>query len=148
MFPIILRTSDLVRIAISIRKIDYLLTISPKTFIVHDRYRPGLNSIRLFIPKTAIAETIKYFTSMLENTDSALIEFRELASRNKGEVLEQLIRSLARNLGLNPAWSGRGPNQGRDLILTEDLRGDISRLKVTWLVSCKHFAESGVSVSD
>ena len=36
----------------------------------------------------------------------------------------------------------------RDLIVTEDLRGEVSRLKITWLVSCKDFAKSGASVSE
>ena len=83
---------------------------------------------------------------MSKNTDSPLIDFRELASKVRGEKFEWLIRSLAKNLGLSPVWSGRGPDQGKDLILTEYLQGAVSRVKITWLVSCKDF--TGTSVSE
>ena len=85
---------------------------------------------------------------MSKNTDSPLIDFRELASKVRGEKFEWLIRSLAKNLGLSPVFSGRGPDQGKDLILTEYLQGAVSRVKITWLVSCKDFTGTSVSEKD
>jgi len=41
---------------------------------------------------------------------------------------------------------GRGPDGGRDLIVTEQLRGTLASQKFTWLVSCKHLAQSGRAV--
>ena len=40
----------------------------------------------------------------------------------------------------------RGPDGGQDLIVSEQLTGKFYAEKITWLVSCKHYAKSGSSV--
>lgn len=42
----------------------------------------------------------------------------------------------------------RGPDAGKDLLVTERLRGNLNKYSFRWLVSCKHFAKSGNSVSE
>ena len=41
---------------------------------------------------------------------------------------------------------GRGADEGRDLLVKEQLRGTLATRSFTWLVSCKHFAVSKKSV--
>ncbi len=82
------------------------------------------------------------------NNEPALIDFKELVSPVQGEGLEQLTRHLGNARGMIANWSGRGPDQGRDLLFTEDLSGPISRREVKWLVSCKDHAVSGASVTE
>lgn len=41
---------------------------------------------------------------------------------------------------------GRGADQGRDIIVSEQLTGRLTSRKFTWLVSCKYFSVSGKSV--
>jgi|GEM_PF-5000611 len=79
-----------------------------------------------------------------------ILDFRELSASNSpaGEDLEGLIRELGKLLGLNPEWSGRGADQGRDLFFTEIRKGALGSLNSRWLVSCKDFAKSGRSVSE
>lgn len=42
----------------------------------------------------------------------------------------------------------RGPDGGKDLLVTERLRGNLNRYHFRWLVSCKHFAKAGNAVSE
>lgn len=77
-----------------------------------------------------------------------IIDFTELVSAVPGEGLEELTRLLARKLGLSSLWTGRGSDQGKDLILTEILSGPLYKSKITWLVSCKDKAKSGESVTE
>lgn len=80
------------------------------------------------------------------------IDFRELASGRTvspaGENLEGLIRETGKRLGTNPDWSGRGADQGRDLIFRERRDGALGSQHLRWLVSCKDFANSGRSVTE
>lgn len=41
----------------------------------------------------------------------------------------------------------RGPDGGKDILVTEECQGNLNTYKFRWLVSCKHFAKSGTSVS-
>ena len=81
-----------------------------------------------------------------------ILDFKELsisrAGSPPGEDLEALARELGRRLGLEPEWSGRGADQGRDLFFTERRTGALGSENVRWLVSCKDFARSGRSVSE
>ncbi|MCP2137857.1 hypothetical protein J2S28_004981 [Rhizobium sp. SLBN-94] len=81
-----------------------------------------------------------------------ILDFRELSTSKSnspaGEDLEGLIRELGKLLGLNPEWSGRGADQGRDLFFTESRKGAVGSRNLRWLVSCKDFAQSGRSVSE
>lgn len=81
-----------------------------------------------------------------------ILDFRELSIERggspPGEDFEGLVRELGRLLALNPEWSGRGADQGRDLIFTERLRGVLGSEEMRWLVSCKDFAKSGRAVAE
>lgn len=81
-----------------------------------------------------------------------ILDFKELSlSRSDsppGEDLEGLVRELGKRLGLDPTWSGRGADQGRDLIFVEYRKGPLSSRSLRWLLSCKDFARSGRSVSE
>jgi hypothetical protein len=79
---------------------------------------------------------------------SNLIDFRELVSAVPGEGLEELVRHIGTKRDLSPSASGRGPDGGRDLFLTEILVGNVSTQKLKWLVSCKDKAVSGEAVSE
>lgn len=91
-------------------------------------------------------------SSLLKSTpDSAqlepLIDFRELNAHGaNGEGLEGLTRQLGMKLGLNPHWSGRGADDGSDLIFTGVHHGAIGSIDIKWLVSCKDHARSGTAV--
>lgn len=80
------------------------------------------------------------------------IDLREIAvgraSSPSGENFEGLTRELGKRLGFNPDWSGRGADQGRDLLFTERRKGLLGTQDVRWLVSCKDFALSGRSVTE
>lgn len=81
-----------------------------------------------------------------------ILDFRELSAGKggspPGEDFEGLVRELGRLLALNPEWSGRGADQGRDLIFIERLRGVLGTEETRWLVSCKDFAKSGRAVAE
>ena len=77
-----------------------------------------------------------------------IIDFEDLISPVKGEGLEQLVRKLGQRKNLSPSYTGRGADGGRDLLFVEILSGSISTEKITWLVSCKDNAKSGISVSE
>jgi Restriction endonuclease len=77
-----------------------------------------------------------------------LLDFTELSKPPKGERLEALTREIGKRLGLDPVWTGRGPDGGRDLLFSEVQKGAIGLNHVRWLVSCKDFASSGASVSE
>lgn len=42
----------------------------------------------------------------------------------------------------------RGPDGGKDILVTEEIQGTLYKGRLRWLVSCKHFATSGNSVSE
>jgi hypothetical protein len=63
-----------------------------------------------------------------------------------GIRFEQLIRELLLKSGFEVHWTGVGPDNRRDLVLTERAIGPFSQFERRWLVSCKHFANSGKSV--
>lgn len=71
-------------------------------------------------------------------------DFTELSS--DGVELEQLTRDLCEALGYRAAWSGKGPDDGRDLIVEEPTSSDFGGFPRKWLASCKHTAIGGGSV--
>jgi hypothetical protein len=73
-----------------------------------------------------------------------MIDFKELP--RDGDRFEQLIRELLMLDGMQPRWTGKGPDDGRDLLVTEDAQGALARFSRKWLVQCKHFAHGGRSV--
>ncbi|HLP75720.1 MAG TPA: restriction endonuclease [Candidatus Paceibacterota bacterium] len=75
---------------------------------------------------------------------SSMIDFTELP--HDGRAFEQLVREMLLIYDAHPQWTGQGPDQGRDIIATEKLKGPIAASKRTWLVQCKHFAHANRSV--
>ncbi|MGM4998296.1 restriction endonuclease [Tardiphaga sp. 538_B7_N1_4] len=78
----------------------------------------------------------------------ATLDFSELGSKPAGENLEGLVRLIGERLGLTVSWTGRGADQGRDLIFTETQSGRIGSTPVRWLVSCKDNSKTNQSVSE
>jgi len=77
------------------------------------------------------------------------IDFRELSEHgNPGEGLENFARLLLTNLGFSATWTGRGSDQGKDLLATEVLPSLVASKSRVWLVSCKDFAKSKKSVPE
>ncbi len=70
-----------------------------------------------------------------------MINFRELST--DGVQFEQLIRELLIRENYSINWTGIGPDGGRDLVLTEELNGSLSKKERKWIISCKHFANAG-----
>lgn len=73
-----------------------------------------------------------------------MIDFKELPK--DGTAFEQFVREMCLIYDLQPQWTGKGPDQGRDILITEKARGSIGDFTRRWLVQCKHFAHSGNSV--
>jgi len=67
-----------------------------------------------------------------------MIDFKELP--RDGVLFEQLIREIFLKEGFEVHWTGVGADGGRDLVVTEVLKGKLSKIERKWLVSCKHFA--------
>lgn len=73
-----------------------------------------------------------------------MIDFSELS--RDGTDLELITREILNNKGLEVYWSGKGPDNGRDLICIENTVSSIKFGKKRWVVQCKDFAVSGKSV--
>lgn len=73
-----------------------------------------------------------------------MLDFTELPT--DGIRFEQLVRELCLRSGFEVHWTGVGPDGGRDLVLIERAAGALAPFERKWLVSCKHFAQSGKSV--
>jgi hypothetical protein len=83
----------------------------------------------------------------------AVIDFREIPQAKGGEqdadTWELFARDFFAGLGLEiEVGPGRGADAGRDLLVVEEQRGQVSGARVRWVVSCKHFAHSGDAVSE
>jgi hypothetical protein len=73
-----------------------------------------------------------------------MIDFKELPE--DGVKFEQLIREILVLEGFETQWTGVGQDGGRDLIVNEKLKGELSTYERKWLISCKHTANSGKSI--
>lgn len=73
-----------------------------------------------------------------------MLNFNELST--DGTDLERLTREIFVREGFEVHWTGKGPDGGRDLIVVERADGPLGSFERTWLVQCKHFAQSGKSV--
>lgn len=73
-----------------------------------------------------------------------MIDFEELP--DDGNALEQLTRELLVVAGLRVQWTGKGADQGRDLLADEDADGPLGSFRRRWLVQCKHNAHGRKSV--
>ena len=73
-----------------------------------------------------------------------MIDYKEIKD---GEAWELFCRDYLVAQGLVVEIPpGRGADGGRDLLVKEQLKGILATRPFTWLVSCKHYAESGRSV--
>ncbi|KKK63013.1 hypothetical protein LCGC14_2998580, partial [marine sediment metagenome] len=76
-----------------------------------------------------------------------MIDFNEIPYTN--DTWELFGRDFLRERGFFiESPPDRGPDGGKDLLVTERLRGNLNRYNFRWLVSCKHFAKSANSVSE
>ncbi len=76
-----------------------------------------------------------------------MIDYTEIAYDTDG--WEQFARDFLVTRGFFvESTVDRGPDQGKDLLVTENLKGTLSSYQFRWLVSCKHFATSGKAVSE
>ena len=75
-----------------------------------------------------------------------MIDFKEIIK--DGEVWELFARDFLSEIGFYIESSAdRGPDRKKDLIISENLKGNIGNYKFRWLVSCKHFANRNSSNS-
>ncbi len=73
-----------------------------------------------------------------------MIDYKEIKG---GEAWELFCRDYLVAQGLVVKIPpDRGPDGGRDLLVKEQLKGMLATRPFTWLVSCKHYAESEKSV--
>jgi len=77
--------------------------------------------------------------------DLKLLDFTELSA--DGQDLELLVRELLFRQGFSVYWSGKGADGGRDLVCIERRASFFQQDERSWLIQCKHNANSGKSVS-
>lgn len=76
-----------------------------------------------------------------------MIDFTEIS--HQGDTWELFARDLLKQLGFFiESPPDRGPDGGKDMLVSEQLKGNLSKYRFRWLVSCKHNAKSGKSVSE
>lgn len=75
-----------------------------------------------------------------------MIDFREIMNFEDWELF---ARDFLQQMGFFIESSpDRGPDGGKDILITESINGRIGVYKFRWLVSCKHNAISNISVSE
>lgn len=75
-----------------------------------------------------------------------MIDFKEISHSDDWELFS---RDLLSEEGFFIESSpDRGPDGGKDLLISEQLKGNLGNYKFRWLVSCKHFAHSGKAVNE
>ena len=75
-----------------------------------------------------------------------MIDFKEIDQN--GEEWELFCRDFLEHLGYYiESTVDRGPDGKKDLIVSENLKGNLGNYKFKWLVSCKHFANRANSNS-
>lgn len=82
-----------------------------------------------------------------------IIDFKEIPQANTGDGLQDTFELFSRDyfeiLGYEILQHpDRGADGKKDLIIQETRTGVSGTTKIKWLVSCKHYAHSGKSVSD
>ena len=76
-----------------------------------------------------------------------LIDLTEIEA--EGEVWEMFARDFLQELGFYiESVPDRGADGGKDLLITEQLKGTLNNYRFRWLVSCKHYAKSNKSVTE
>lgn len=75
-----------------------------------------------------------------------MIDFTEITD---GETWELFARDFLAELGFFIETSpDRGSDAGKDLLVSEELTGNLRQYRFKWLVSCKHNALSGKAVNE
>lgn len=82
-----------------------------------------------------------------------ILNFKEIPQANGGDgnqdTFELFARDFLENLGYTIIQQpNRGADGKKDMIVEEYRSGIVGSTTVRWLVSCKHYAHSGKSVSD
>ncbi|MCK4886189.1 MAG: restriction endonuclease [Planctomycetes bacterium] len=76
-----------------------------------------------------------------------MIDFKEI--EQSGEIWELFSRDFLQQLGFYiETPPNRGPDGGKDMLVTEELKGKFHSQRFRWLVSCKHNAHSEKSVNE
>ena len=76
-----------------------------------------------------------------------MIDFKEIES--DGETWELFARDYLEEAGFFIEMPpDRGADGGKDMLITEEIKGKLHRDKFRWLVSCKHFAHSNKAVNE
>jgi hypothetical protein len=81
-----------------------------------------------------------------------IIDFKEIPQANQGSGLQDTFELFCRDFLQCMGYEiiqhpSRGADGGKDMIVSETLTGIIHSEPVNWLVSCKHTAYSGKSIS-
>ncbi len=75
-----------------------------------------------------------------------MLDFKEISSPEEWELF---ARDFLQELGFFIESSpDRGPDGGKDMLVSESLDGRIGKYKFKWLVSCKHNAVSNIAVNE
>jgi len=75
-----------------------------------------------------------------------MIDFTEITD---SETWELFARDFLSELGFHIETSpDRGADAGKDILVSEELTGNLNRYRFRWLVSCKHNAASGKAVNE
>ncbi len=82
-----------------------------------------------------------------------ILDFKEIPEAHiatgKQDTFEMFARDFFEELGFRIIEGpDRGADGGRDLIIEEEREGVLGKTNIRWLVSCKHKAYSGNSVTD
>ncbi|MGD1832492.1 MAG: restriction endonuclease [Sphaerochaetaceae bacterium] len=82
-----------------------------------------------------------------------VLDFKEIPRANGSGGDQDTFELFAREYLVSNGFSiesgpERGPDGGRDILAIETRQGKFTQSKFRWLVSCKHFAHSGSSVSE
>lgn len=76
-----------------------------------------------------------------------MIDFKEIPYND--DTWELFARDFLLELGFFIETSpDRGADGGKDMLVTEEVKGKLHSYRFRWLVSCKHFAASGNSVNE
>jgi hypothetical protein len=73
-----------------------------------------------------------------------LVDFAEIAD---GETRELFASEFLASIGFSiVSPPSRGPDLGKDLLISETISGRLGDYQFRWLVSCKHFSRANHSV--
>jgi len=96
-----------------------------------------------------MSRTLKAMTNpSTSDSESKLVEFKELKDTARGEELEALTEHILKALGYEPFRSGRGADGGKDLLCVQKIKSELVQYNRIWLVQCKHFAHGRRAVNE